>query len=134
MFRPNFPSSVSGNPILFLMVIRINGICAVTKVTHHQRQELKVISGCRIAYDLRGRQIFITSPGDVGHLTLCKLLYSKGIKGGYLSWLFAVEDGNDEKAKENISLATISFELFLLGEKSASEWTLKLGEDVQKSV
>jgi len=123
-YQPRFPYSKSGYPIRFLKVLRENDTNAVAKVTHNQKKELKVISECKIEYDFRGNQVFITSPGDAGHLDLCKLLSSKGINGGYLAWLFAVEDGNDTKAKENRSIATICFELDPIDEKEASTWTI----------
>jgi len=129
MFQPRFPGSVSGRDINFLRIIRENGLCAVTKVTHHINQTLKVVAGCTIRDDFRGRQVFVTSPDDVGHLALCKLLFSKGINGNYLSWLLAVENKDDEKARENRNSATISFELESISEKTASEWTLKSGKN-----
>ena len=124
LFQPQFPSTVSGRSISFLKIVRIGEVCAVTKVTHHKNQTLKVIAGCRIGFDLRGKQIFITHPDDVGHLDLCKLLSSKGINGGYLTWLFAVDDGDDVKAEQNRSSSTISFEISLMNERYTKEWTL----------
>jgi len=128
LFQPCFPSSVSGRGINFLMVIRINGICAVTKVTHQRNQIHEVIAGCKIIDDFNGRQVFITEAGDTGHKALCKLLSKKGINGSYLTWLYAVENKDDETAKQNRGNATISFGLSCVSEKGASEWTLNLNQ------
>ena len=124
MFQPKFPGSVGSNPIRFLRVLKENDIGAVAKVTHHPNQTLEVISECKITYNPRGHQVFVTAPGDAGHLDLCKLLSSKGINGGYLGWLSAVEDGNDALAEERRAIGTICFELDSISEKSVPEWTI----------
>ena len=122
IFQPRFPNSKGS--IRFLRVVRVKEISAVAKVTHYQKKELKVIAECTIEPDVKGNQVFVTAPGDAGHLDLCKLLFRKNIKGRYLPWLWAVDNGDEEQEKENRSNAIISFELDLIDEDEASTWTI----------
>lgn len=129
LLLPHFPNSVGGRVISFLRIAKSGDTSFVVRVTNQNKKYGEIIARCGMGRNLvDGSYVFITTIEHSGHMELCRLLRRNGIKGNYLEWLKAVENGDESLAEEKKELSLISFDCDTIEEKEASGWKLELGE------
>lgn len=131
LLQPHFPNSAGGRVIYFLRIAKSGDDSYVAKVNDRIKKYAEIIARCRpeSSWIDEGCYKFFTTIGDSGHRELCQLLQRNGIRGRYVEWLEAVENGNESWAEEKESLSEISFDCDPIEEEEASRWRFKLAKE-----
>jgi hypothetical protein len=122
LLQPRFPYQKGGNHISFLKIIKDGESSLVLKVLNERKRKSEAIAICNVGISKNGSLMFITTPDDEGHEEFCRLLCRNGIKGNYREWLKAVDEGDEDRAENNKSLAVISFECDPIDKEEAAKW------------